>query len=53
MKIKFSTENYSKKGLAVFACTIILAATIFIFNTANSILSKNTKSTISAIVKKN
>lgn len=49
MKIKFSTENYSKKGLAVFACTIILAAAIFIFKTANSILSKNTKSTISTV----
>ncbi|MDO5774956.1 MAG: signal peptide peptidase SppA [Spirochaetales bacterium] len=49
MKIKFSTENYSKKGLAVFACTIILAAAIFIFNTASSALNKNTKSTISAV----
>ena len=49
MKIKFSTENYSKKGLAVFACTIILAAAIFIFNTASSALNKNAKSTISAV----
>ena len=49
MKIKFSTENYSKKGLAVFACTIILAAAIFIFNTASSALNKNAKSSISAV----
>lgn len=49
MKIKFSTENYSKKGLAVFACTIILAAAIFIFNTASSVLNKNAKSSISAV----
>ncbi|WP_296030906.1 signal peptide peptidase SppA [uncultured Treponema sp.] len=49
MKIKFSKENYSKKGLAVFACTIILAAAIFIFNTASSALNKNAKSTISAV----
>ncbi|WP_296014481.1 signal peptide peptidase SppA [uncultured Treponema sp.] len=49
MKIKFSKENYSKKGLAVFACTIILAATIFIFNTASSALNKNAKSTTSAV----
>lgn len=49
MKIKFSKENYSKKGIAVFACTVALAAAIFIFNTANSALNKNTKSTISAV----
>lgn len=49
MKIKFSKDNYSKKGIAVFACTVALAATIFIFNTANSALNKNTKSTISAV----
>ena len=49
MKIKFSKENYSKKGLAVFACTIILAIAIFIFNTASSALNKNAKSTISAV----
>lgn len=49
MKIKFSKENYSKKGLAVFACTIILAAAIFIFNAASSALNKNAKSTISAV----
>lgn len=49
MKIKFSKENYSKKGLAVFACTIILAAAIFIFNTASSVLNKNAKSSISAV----
>lgn len=48
MKIKFSKENYSKKGLAVFACTIILAVAISIFSTANSALN-NTKSTISAV----
>lgn len=49
MKIKFSKENYSKKGIAVFACTVALAAAIFIFNTANSALNKNKKSTISAV----
>lgn len=49
MKIKFSKDNYSKKGIAVFACTVALAAAIFIFNTANSALNKNTKSTISAV----
>lgn len=49
MKIKFSKKNYSKKGIAVFACTVALAAAIFIFNTANSALNKNTKSTISAV----
>lgn len=49
MKIKFSKENYSKKGIAIFACTVALAAAIFIFNTANSALNKNTKSTISAV----
>lgn len=49
MKIKFSKENYSKKGIAVFVCTVALAAAIFIFNTANSALNKNTKSTISAV----
>ncbi|WP_296663846.1 MULTISPECIES: signal peptide peptidase SppA [unclassified Treponema] len=48
MKIKFSAKNYSKKGLAVFACTIILAIAISIFTTANSALN-NTKSTISAV----
>lgn len=48
MKIKFSAKNYSKKGLAVFACTIILAIAISIFSTANSALN-NTKSTISAV----
>lgn len=48
MKIKFSAKNYSKKGLAVFACTIILAVAISIFSTANSALN-NTKSTISAV----
>lgn len=47
MKIKFSAKNYSKKGFAVFACTIILAIAISIFSTANSALN-NTKSTISA-----
>lgn len=49
MKIKFSKDNYSKKGIAVFACTVALAAAIFIFNTANSALNKNKKSTISAV----
>ena len=49
MKIKFSKENYSKKGLAVFACTIILAVAISIFDTASSALNKNAKSTISAV----
>ena len=49
MKIKFSKENYSKKGIAVFACTVALAAAIFIFNTANSALKKNKKSTIYAV----
>lgn len=48
MKIKFSAKNYSKKGLAVFSCTIILAIAISIFSTANSALN-NTKSTISAV----
>ncbi|HBP09659.1 MAG TPA: signal peptide peptidase SppA [Treponema sp.] len=48
MKIKFSAKNYSKKGLAVFACTIINAIAISIFTTANSALN-NTKSTISAV----
>lgn len=48
MKIKFSAKNYSKKGLAVFACTIILAIAISIFSTANSAFN-NTKSTISAV----
>ncbi|WP_295795609.1 signal peptide peptidase SppA [uncultured Treponema sp.] len=48
MKIKFSAKNYSKKGIAVFACTIILAVAISIFSTANSALN-NTKSTISAV----
>ena len=47
MKIKFSAKNDSKKGFAVFACTIILAIAISIFSTANSALN-NTKSTISA-----
>ncbi|HAZ97513.1 signal peptide peptidase SppA [uncultured Treponema sp.] len=48
MKIKFSAKNYSKKGLAVFSCTIILAIAISIFSTANSALN-NTKSTISEV----
>lgn len=48
MRMNFSTGNYSKKGLAVFAATVILAAGILGFSTAGSVLSGGEKNTVSS-----